>query len=217
MVYTPGANRDLETDEAALMAVAGNTLLVALADGDYRLLDATTLEAKTTLEGPEKPRWAAGSPDGRFLAVLSHGSSAWLYDVANGQPVTNTAISGEIRAMAFTDNSSLVVGDLFMRATNYKLPDFSVEARYDPPLSTLQSVYRYALLPIYTVFPKPGELNNVITRLFQEDSTVAISGNNDDLQADQVEIDIQTPLISNAIFLIIVLALTCLYVSRKDF
>ncbi|MCH2588301.1 MAG: hypothetical protein MK004_07480, partial [Planctomycetales bacterium] len=81
----------------------------------------------------------------------------------------------------------------------------------------LQYVYRYALLPIYTVFPKPGELNNVITRLFQEDSTVAISGNNDDLQADQVEIDIQTPLISNAIFLIIVLALTCLYVSRKDF
>ena len=137
--------------------------------------------------------------------------------MANGQPVTNGAISGDIHAMAFTDSNSLVVGDLFMRATEYKLPDFSVEASYDPPLSTLQNVYRYALLPIYTVFPKPGELNNVITRLFQEDSTVAISGNNDDLQADQVEIDIQTPLVSNAIFLVIVLALTCLYVSRKDF
>ena len=46
---------------------------------------------------------------------------------------------------------------------------------------------------------------------------MAIAGNNDDLQADQVEIDIQTPLVSNAIFLVIVLALTCLYVSRKDF
>ena len=30
-------------------------------------------------------------------------------------------------------------------------------------------------------------------------------------------IDIQTPLVSNAIFLVIVLSLTCLYVSRKDF
>ncbi len=217
VIYTPGANRDLDTDEAALLAVAGNTLLVALADGNYRLLDATTLEPKTTIEGPEKPRWAAGSPDGRFLAVLSHTSSAWLFDVANGKPVTNGAISADIHAMAFTDSSSLLVGDLFMRATEYKLPDFSVEASYDPPLSTLQNVYRYALLPIYTVFPKPGELNAVITRLFQEDSTVAMSGNNDDLQADQVEIDIQTPLVSNAIFLIIVLALTCLYVSRKDF
>ena len=53
--------------------------------------------------------------------------------------------------------------------------------------------------------------------LFEDSDTVTVSGNNEDLQADQFELDIQTPLVSNAAFLLVMLALTCLYVSRKDF
>ena len=53
--------------------------------------------------------------------------------------------------------------------------------------------------------------------MFETEDTVSMSGDNDDLQADQVEIDIRTPLISNAMFLVVILGLTCLYVSRKDF
>jgi WD40 repeat protein len=217
--YVPGPTRDLDTDEAALLAVAGDRLLVALADGDYRLLDAGTLEPTgiTIPRGPGKPRQAIASPDGRFLAVVSHQSEAWLLDAATGQPVTDGAISGDIHALAFNTDSHLFVGDVYMRVSEYTVPDFERVARHDPSLSTLQATYRYGVLPVYTIFPKPGELNTVISRLFEEDNTVTISGNNDDLKADQIEIDIQTPLVSNAAFLLVVLALTCLYVSRKDF
>ena len=119
--------------------------------------------------------------------------------------------------MAFDAQNHLLVGDVFMRVTSYSVPDFNPVKTHDPTLSTLQAVYRYAVLPIYTVFPKPGELNAVIARLFEDSDTVTVSGNNEDLQADQFELDIQTPLVSNAAFLLVMLALTCLYVSRKDF
>ena len=219
LTYSPGTTRDLETDEAALVVAAQGRLLVALADGDYRLLDSQTLKPTgTTIPGgPRKPRQAVASPDGRFLAVVSHKSEAWLIDATTGQTVSDSAISGDVHALAFDSENRLLVGDLFMRVTSYSLPDFNQVKLHDPPLSTLQAVYRYALLPIYTIFPKPGELNTVIARLFEEDDTVTVTGNNKDLKADQIEIDFMTPLVSNGAFLVVMLALTCLYVSRKDF
>jgi len=218
-IYTPGPTRDLDTEQAALITAAGGRLLVALADGDYRLLDAATLEptgAKIP-RGPEKPRQAFASPDGRFLAVVSHKSEAWLIDATTGKEISGSAISGDIHAVAFDGQNHLLVGDVFMRVTSYSLPDFNPVKSHDPTLSTLQAVYRYGVLPVYTVFPKPGELNAVISRLFEESDTVTVSGNNEDLKADQFEIDFKTPLVSNGAFLLVMLALTCLYVARKDF
>ena len=217
--YTPGPTRDLETEEAALITAAGGRLLVALADGDYRLFDSATLEPTGTKmpRGPKKPRQAVASPDGRFLAVVSHTSEAWLIDTTSGQALDDSAISGDIHAMAFDGQNQLLVGDVFMRVTSYSLPDFKHVKSYDPALSTLQAVYRYGVSPIYTVFPKPGELNVVIAQLFEDSDTVTVSGNDEDLQADQFELDIQTPLISNGAFLLVMLALTCFYISRKDF
>jgi len=217
--YTPNTTRDLDTEEAALITAAGGRLLVALADGDYRLLDSATLQPTGTSipTGPKKPRQAVASPDGRFLAVVSHKSEAWLIDATTGKEISDSAVSGDVHAVAFDAQNHLLVGDVFMRVTSYSVPDFNPVKTHDPTLSTLQAVYRYAVLPIYTVFPKPGELNAVIARLFEDSDTVTVSGNNEDLQADQFELDIRTPLVSNAAFLLVMLALTCLYVSRKDF
>ncbi len=217
--YAKTATGDLETGKAAILAIAGDRLLVALADGDYRLLDARTLQPADTQvpAGPSKPRWAAGSADGRFLAVVNHTGQAWLFDTTTQRLVTGGPIGGKVHALAFTERNTLLVGDLFMRVNEYQLPGLAPVRAFDPPLTTLQAVYRYALLPIYTVFPKPGQLNTVVASLFETEDTVSMSGDNDDLQADQVEIDIRTPLISNAMFLVVILGLTCLYVSRKDF
>jgi len=217
--YEPGLTRDLETEEPALLAVAGNRLLVALGDGDYRLLDTTTLEpVPVSLPvGLKKPRQVTSSPDGRYIAVVSHASETWLIDVTTGTRLSPGAISGDTHAVAFDADNHLLVGDLSMRVTRYSLPDFQLVSRRDPSLGTLHAIYRYLVLPLYTVFPKPGELNNVITRLFTKDDTVTASGDENDLQETQYEIDIQGPIISNAVFLLVVLTLTCVYISRKDF
>jgi ABC-type transport system involved in multi-copper enzyme maturation permease subunit len=218
-IYSKTVSKDLATEKAAILAIAGDRVLVALAEGNYRMFDARTLQPVDTQVpgGPSKPRWAAGSSDGRFLAVLNHTGQAWLFDTTTQRLVTGRAIGGTVRALAFTEKNTLLVGDLFMRINEYQLPDLAPLRSFDPPLTTLQAVYHYALLPIYTVFPKPGQLNAVVQRLFEDEDTVSVSGDNDDLQADQFEIDVRTPLVSNAMFLVVILGLTCLYVSRKDF
>jgi dipeptidyl aminopeptidase/acylaminoacyl peptidase len=47
------------------------------------------------------------------------------------------------------------------------------EDRRAPPLTLLERVYHYAIVPIYTVFPKPGELDNIVSYLLTEQETVA--------------------------------------------
>ena len=49
--------------------------------------------------------------------------------------------------------------------TSYQLDPFQTGDRRAPALSVLERVYYYAIVPIYTVFPKPGELSNVVSYL----------------------------------------------------
>lgn len=219
--YAVSGEVDLETNDAAVLAAAGNRLLVALADGECRLLDATTLKTLETLSplGKHTPRSAQSSAGGHYLALSNHQGELWVYDVKAGKALSGGPVGDDdLLAVAFADDKRLLVADLFMRVTEYSLPDLEKIREFDPPLSTLQSVYHYGVLPVYTVFPKPGELNNVISQLFtEEDAAPTNTERRDNLESDRIAIDTWTPFVSNLAFLIVILSITCLYVSRKDF
>jgi hypothetical protein len=84
----------------------------------------------------------------------------------------------------------------------------------------LELAYRYAVVPIYTVFPKPGELGNLVDYLLTDQKSVPLNGrpnNTTDLRAEQVVLDIWQPVASSVAFVGVVLALTCAYIARRDF
>ena len=81
----------------------------------------------------------------------------------------------------------------------------------------LERVYYYAIVPIYTVFPKPGELSNVVSYLLTEQETVAANPNSENLSEHRIKINVYGPVLSSLGFLVVVLTLTCLYVRRTDF
>ena len=219
--YAISGEVDLETNDAAVLAAAGNRLLIALSNGECRLLDATTLKTLETLSplGQHTPRSAQASPDGRYLVLLNHQGELWVYDTKNGQSLSGGPVGdNDLLAVAFSGDNQLLVADLFMRVTEYSLPHLKKTRSFDPPLGTLQSVYHYGVLPIYTVFPKPGELNNVISRLFtEEDAAPTNNERRDELESDRIALDTWTPFVSNLAFLIVILTITCVYVARKDF
>lgn len=209
---------DGEEREPAVLGVAGGTLLVGREDGRLQVYDAPTLhlDAELQPEGRNQPRFIAAAPDGQQFAIVFHNGNLWRYDVAShslDRPHVDG--QGDISAAAFTPSGDLLVADRTVRVTRYSFPDAKVAERYAPKLGLMGIAYRYGLIPLYTIFPKPGELDKTVQYLLSGRDTKRFD--RDDLAAAQSEIDPWTPVWSSGIFTIAVLLFACLYIEWQDF
>jgi hypothetical protein len=217
--FTVAAEFDLDTTDAAVLACAGDTVVVALDDGRVRVHDAVTLAARGDFKpfGNNPPRTAVASPDGRWFAVVSHNRRLWLYDAQQKQPVAfRGAGQGDISAATLAPDNRLFVADRFQRVTEYRPDSFAVERRFEPDSEMLELVYRYGVDPLYLILPKPAELDNVVSYLLTRQETAPM-GEETDLRTDRVLIDVWSPIWSNLAFLTVVLGIGCVYIWRKDF
>lgn len=205
---------------AAVLAFGGSKIVLALSDGRTLVLDAADLmvkqEYRPARENP--PRFAAASPGGRWLTVLFHNHRLWMYDTRENRPAEISLTGqGDISAAAFDGPDRLLAVDRATRATVYQLDPFRVEEHRAAAMGNLELGYYFGLVPLYTVFPKPGELDNVVSYLLTEQETVAIGPNPQDLAQRRIKVDITGPIYSSLAFLGVVLALSCVYVWRSDF
>ncbi len=215
---------EVDTDKGPHIDFVGGRLAVATEDGHIRLFDGSSLteEADLAPRPRAKPRKVAGSPDGRRLAVLFDDGYVWLYDVEAQKRISvRIARQGDITAIAFSPQNRLLAADGFGRVIAYRLDPFERGNAYQSPLDTLQILYRYVVMPLYTVFPKPGEMNEVVTYLVVGDPIELFEQSRtprDELNREErPPVDIWSPIISNVIFLVVVLTITCVYIERRDF
>ena len=203
-----------------VLCFQGDRLLLGREDGRIQVLDATTLKPLIQFrpEGRNSPRFITALPDGSLFAIVFHTGQLWLYDtVTNEVRKAGVAGQGQISAAAFTPDGKLLVADQTTRISQYRPNSLALalEKRYTPDLGLLVNSYRYGLLPFYTIFPKPGELNTTFEYLLSGRETKETEG--DDLAAAQRQIDPWTPLWSSAAFTLVMLLLACLYIERQDF
>jgi ABC-type transport system involved in multi-copper enzyme maturation permease subunit len=218
--FTLSKEIDLNTDEPAALAYSGGTVVIALGDGKIRVLNADAATPGKTFEpfGSRKPRSVVASNDGRWFAVQYHHRHLWLYDAVKQQPIKVDIIGqGNVSAASFTSQNTLLVADRVRRVIEYRLDPFDVVHRYEPESEVLERVYRYGLVPLYTIFPKPGELDNMVSYLLTDRKDIAATGDEDNLESERIVLDIWKPIISNVAFLAVMLTLTCVYISYKDF
>ena len=121
---------------------------------------------------------------------------------------------GDISGVSFSSDGGLYVADRAIRVTKYALPDFNRQARYSPRLNLVLKTYRYGVVPLYTVFPKPGELDTTFEYFLSGKETADGGG---DLSSAKETIDPWTPLWSSALFTIVVLAVACVYIEWQEF
>lgn len=208
--------------EAGIVAVGAGKVLLALKGGDVHLYDAGDLTPIETLHpyAAAAPRFVASSRDGRWFAVVYHDGNLWMYDAQQEVAVeADVTGQGNVSAAAFSPQGTLLVADRLTRVTEYNIDSWGVVAQSQPGMGILHATYRFGINPLYTVFPRPGELSNIIAQtLFDEDMDLLQAGiRANDLSAARVEIDVWGPIWSNLAFVVIVLSLGCLYVARKDF
>jgi hypothetical protein len=211
----------VKESKTAVAAFAGNTILIALADGRVFVVDAADLSVKQEYQpvGDDAPRFAAASSNGRWISVAFHNRRLWLYDVREGKPANFSFYGqGDISAAAFDGPNGLVAIDRGTRLTRYGLDPFQVRDRAAPDLDKVQIAYYYAILPVYTVLPKPGALDDVVNYLLADVNQLQeFTPNSRDLSQIHEKVDVAGPIWSSLAFLGVILALASVYVWRKDF
>ena len=168
-----------------------------------------------------RPRSAVSSPDGRIVGILNDDNRLGLYDLDQNRPIdTSLSGQGDISAAAISPANQLLVSNGFGRVTSYDMPSLQRGEIFAPPPETLEVLYRYVVMPLYTVFPKPGEMDGVVTQLVVGDPVDLFEQSRlprDQVNVERKPIDIWRPIWSNLAFLIVMLTITCVYITRRDF
>jgi hypothetical protein len=207
------------SSHVALAGIAGRFVIVAEDDGTLLIYRTDGLELLHEYQpfGANQPRSIDISPDGKRIAVLFHHRWLWLFDTELETGESPALIGqGDISTVAFDESGRFLVADRFGRVIRYSGEKaLSEEARFEPELELVEWVYATIIQPVHTVFPKPDEMTNLTRWLMTgQESKPSADG---ELTSNRKVVDVWQPLWSNLAFLVFVLTLNCVLISRRDF
>ncbi len=155
------------------------------------------------------------------MAIVFHNGRLHLLNTSSGDhaemPLADVRGQGDISGVSFTPQNTMLVADRVQRVSEYELGSFKLKRSVAPPLTGLEIAYYYAVVPIYTVFPKPTELDNTVQYLLKGKETTDLGLFGADLQAKRPHLHPWAPVQSSLIFVVVLLAAACFYIERQDF
>jgi hypothetical protein len=209
----------LDEDEEAIVASAGDTVVLATEDGEVRLLELASLQQRAAFRPHAKmpPRFAYAAAHGRFVAVLFHNRRIWIYDTSQQRDISaRLPRQGRLTAAAFTGPDEMLVADQTRRVYRCALPSGDVQQSYVPDFSILETVHQYVVVPIYWLFPKPGKLKDTAGYLMTEQEAAAAT-ENQRLEGARIELNPWAPVWNSAIFSVIMLIVACGFIHWQEF
>ena len=226
--YSPGRSRNFETDDSGLLAVAADHAILGLADGRVLVLNAESLETVYELQLADGilPRVCTAADDGSSLAVLTHAETVLLFDGKSGQPLTwQPPENGSCSAIAYAPDGQLLVSDGRLAVRKYNVPTGEQLEEWSETTSWVYRFYDYVIHPVWTVLPKPSQLDEFVTYLNSGEKSVLVNDANgppgivdrDSLQQERDTFEPIPVIRDNMIFVIVILFLGCVYVSRTDY
>jgi hypothetical protein len=214
--YSKAASRKMpEVKTPVLLGYTSRNIVLVSAEGEVHVLDQEDLDTQSVASpgGGAEPNSIA--VDDQLCAVLYHDGELWIHrsDAAESDW---RRISREASAVEIASDSLLYAEDN-TRVVSLRLDDLSVLERRQPPSDWFLRTYYYGILPIYTIFPKPGELDSVVLYLLTDQETIAFPGPTEaDPREARFKADITGPLLSNLAFVVVMLGISCLIVRRAD-
>ncbi len=218
--FSIGHQTTRPSEADAVLGFAGDRIVVAEEGGQVRILNVSDLSevASAAPFGTNDPKAIAVSPDGRQAAVVFHHRRLCLVDMVSGE-ITEPPLAsqGDISAVAYGPDGSLLVAYGFGQVIEYvEGRSLKIKAHYETPPDLLETIYQWGIAPLHRVFPKPGEMENLVAWLMTHEQTIQ-TGNGEGLAGRRTVIDIWPPLWSNLAFLVCILAISCVLISRRDF
>jgi ABC-type transport system involved in multi-copper enzyme maturation permease subunit len=208
----------------AMIAYSGKTIAVAFGNGKVISVNAETMveENEFQLESRSAIRQIDGSPDGQYVGVLFRNGNLWMLDLEGGQEMRKVNFFGVkgISTFDLIEDGQVWIGEDIESATLCDLDQGTVVKTLNPPSDLIQSLYRYAIRPAYTICPKPSEFYKVVSHLASSSDTSA----NENIDLREAERRGNSPgespwapLTSGLVFMFVMLAAGCLVFQAKDY
>lgn len=208
----------------AMIAYSGKTIAVAFGNGKVISVNAETMveENEFQLESRSAIRQIDGSPDGQYIGVLFRNGNLWMLDLEGGQKMRKVNFFGVkgISTFDLIEGGQVWIGEDIESATLCDLDQGTVVKTLNPSSDLIQSLYRYAIRPAYTICPKPSEFYKVVSHLASSSDTSA----NENIDLREAERRGNSPgespwapLTSGLVFMFVMLAAGCLVFQVKDY
>jgi ABC-type transport system involved in multi-copper enzyme maturation permease subunit len=219
--FTVTHSTKLEGEESAAALVAANHAFVVVARDSMPvvIMDSSLKPVHSAVVLPNKsnPRQLAWIPDSNELSIITH-TGDWLrLDCQSGQVASFASpFAGRCTAMKWQGKDRVWLGIKPNKVVEYQLGN-KVIKEYAPKASTLELVYNWIIHPLYFVNPKPSALDNTMNYLLSGNQTQSMNLVTNDLKQAQIELDVRGPLVSNLIFVGVILLVSSIYLARKEF
>ena len=208
------------SDASALIEASNNFIVIGREDQPLLILDrnlSQTLAEIPTLNNVD-PRQIQVIGDSDRFSIVDHDNRLLLLDPADKKlTLASCPHQGAVTGITWMSSEEAWIGVQPNRAILWNLTNGSVVKTLTPAPSRLDLFYNWIARPLYVVSPKPSSLNGVLQKLLQRDRAGQTQLFNNDLSAFRIEVEIWQPIISNLIFVAVLLGVGCLYVYRREF
>lgn len=222
--WTLAVDRTLEGEASlrGVIAISGDVILVSRAEAPIDLFDSASLESIGQVELPEplipvavtgladERRFALVTSDGRCRIVGPRQQPPDGFQVSNpigpreAETVHHDPLSGSILISHHIDQVDV------LDALN-----FAVRDRIRPSLQRWRLIDRMVMTPLRSVIPQTGELGETISAMVSGKSAISIAGGSE--EDELVRYKIVRPVASCAAFIAVMLTISCVYFSTRDF
>ncbi len=226
--YSLAKSVNLETEKQAILAAAGKHCILGLGDGQIIIVNCETLDVveRTSADSSAVPRVSMAAADGSWLAALRHDENVVLYDGATGRKIDwGPAENGACTAIASSADGGLLVSDGRLAVRMYDVKSQSQTAEWSQQTSWVYRFFDLAVYPLWSALPKPSQLDDFVPYVMSGEDSVLVNEarsrpgivDRESLQQERETFEYKKVFRDNAVFVLIMLALGCIYVSRSDF
>jgi len=220
--FVPGTDLDLDLPEGTLALVAANETTIVLATnkkGVFRVsIDPMT--KKESISGLEAivPKKICVSPVDQSFVILDRDGKLWSMD-AQGRTVMSPAVpvSGRISAIQIDAEGHWWIAWGVSQITVWSPAKNKTIRELSPSLSLVESIFYRIVSPLYWINPKPAAVGSTLRYCITTDDPFSLGRDTSELQESIVPpVDFWQPIWSNAVFVTVMLLISCSLLYRQD-
>ncbi|MFO0943173.1 MAG: hypothetical protein U0930_20750 [Pirellulales bacterium] len=184
---------------------------IELFDHEFKLVHTVALPKTSTIK-----QWYWNPTQENQLTVVTHQGQLFKLDCDKGSlERLSTKLPGKVTCLNWKSETEAYLGVAPNQVHLINMNDGSIVKSYSPQLRRFEYVYNWVINPLYKINPKPAALDDAMAYLLTGKTTFDENIVTTKLESNKRELSIWQPIFSNMAFVIIILSVCCIYVTRK--